>query len=88
MGKNCSVDSAQDAAGWERLSSKANTALRPEGNRAGKGPPGRGRSLGLPRQKGEMGSKPFGGTTGSSGRLGSCRKKILQGRQESSDVAS
>lgn len=75
LGKNRSVGSAQDAAGWERLSSKEDTALRPEDSRAGKEPPGRGHSLGLPRQKGEMGSKPLEGPLGAWGDWGPAGKK-------------
>lgn len=49
-------DSPHDGAGWERLRSKADTELRPEGNMAGKGLPGRGHSLGLSRQRGKWGA--------------------------------
>lgn len=56
MDKNCSLDSLHNGAGWQRLSIKVATELRPQGNMEGKGLAGRGHSLGLLRQRGKWGA--------------------------------
>lgn len=56
MDKNCSLDSLHNGAGWQRLSIKVATELRPQGNMEGKGLAGRGRLLGLLRQRGKCGA--------------------------------
>lgn len=56
MGKNCSVDSPQDAAGWKRLSSKADTALRPEGSMAVRDPQAEGTHWACQGKRGKWGA--------------------------------
>lgn len=78
MGKNCSVGSAQDAAGWERLSSKADTALRPAGSGAGEGPQAEGTHWACRGKRGKWGTSHWRDhwELGEAGDLQGKKKKV------------